>query len=227
MTKTDRIVVFGAGETANLAYEYFTFDSPCEVVAFAVDAAFKKEDSFRGLPVVAAEDAVCLFPPTDFKAFVAVASGELNYQRARLFRRVKSMGYQLVSYVSSRAFVWRNVKIGENCFIMENNVLAPFTTVGDDVVMFGGNHIAHQSKIGDHCFLSLQVIIAGFSEIGHNTFMGINSCVGDHVSVGADNFIAMGTSIHKSTGDNEFLRGNPAKRADVSARTFCGVREEA
>ena len=57
--------------------------------------------------------------------------------------------------------------------------------------------------------------------------MGVNSCVGDHVSVGADNFIAMGTSIHKSTGDNEFLRGNPAKQADVSARTFCGVREEA
>ena len=74
MTKTDRIVVFGTGETANLAYEYFTFDSPCEVVAFAVDAAFKKEDSFRGLPVVAAEDAVRLFPPTDFKAFVAVAA---------------------------------------------------------------------------------------------------------------------------------------------------------
>ena len=47
------------------------------------------------------------------------------------------------------------------------------------------------------------------------------------VSVGADNFIAMGTSIHKSTGDNEFLRGNPAMRMKISARTFCGVRDEA
>ena len=227
MTKTDRIIVFGAGETANLAYEYFTFDSPYEVVAFAVDGVFKKENAFRGLPVIASEDAVRLFPPMDFKAFVAVSSGGLNYQRARLFRRVKSMGYQLVSYVSSCAFVWRNVKIGENCFIMEHNALAPFTTVGDDVVMFGGNYVAHQSKIGDHCFLTSHVVIAGLSEIGHNTFMGVNSCVGDHVSVGADNFIAMGTSVYKSTGDDEFLRGNPAKRADVSARTFCGVREEA
>lgn len=227
MTKTDRIVVFGAGETANLAYEYFTFDSPCEVVAFAVDAAFKKEDVFRGLPVVAAEDAVRLFPPTDFKAFVAVASGALNYQRARLYRRVKSMGYQLVSYVSSRAFVWRNVKIGENCFIMENNVLQPFTSVGDDVVMWSGNHVGHQSKIGDHCFLTSHVVISGFCEIGHNTFMGVNSCVADRVSVGSENFVAMGTAINKSTGDGEVYRGNPAMRMKISARTFCGVREEA
>jgi len=227
MTKTDRIVVFGAGETANLAYEYFTFDSPCEVVAFAVDAAFKKEDAFRGLPVIAAEDAVRLFPPTDFKAFVAVASGELNYQRARLFRRVKSMGYQLVSYVSSRAFVWRNVKIGENCFIMENNVLQPFTLIGDNVVMWSGNHVGHQTKIGDHCFLTSHVVISGFCEIGHNTFIGVNSCVADRVSVGSDNFVAMGTAINKSTGDDEVYRGNPAMRMKISARTFCGVREEA
>lgn len=223
MRKADRIIVFGAGETANLAYEYFTYDSPCEVVAFAVDGAFRKRDSFRGLPLVAAEDVVRLFPPSDFGAFVALASGELNYRRTRLFRRVKAMGYRCVSYVSSRAFVWRDVHVGENCFVMENNVLQPFTSVGDNVVLWSGNHVGHQSRIGDNCFLTSHVVVSGFCEIGHNTFMGVNSCAADRVSVGADNFVAMGTCLNKSTGDNEIYRGNPAMRMKLSARAFCGV----
>lgn len=220
-----RIVVFGAGETANLAYEYFTHDSPYEVVAFAVDAAFKKEDAFRGLPVVASEDVVRMFPPSDFGAFVALASGELSYQRTRLYRRVRTTGYRCVSYVSSHAFVWWNAKIGENCFILENNVLQPFTEIGNNVVLWSGNHVGHQSKVGDNCFLTSHVVISGFCSIGHNTFMGVNSCVADHVSIGSDNFISMGTSLNKSTGDNEIYRGNPAVRMRISARTFCGVRE--
>ncbi len=124
---TNQIVIIGAGETANLAYEYFTHDSDYTVVAFAVDSAYLTDTTYLGLPVVAIESLVESYPPSQYQAFVAIGSGELNYQRKRKYLQIKEMGYTLVSYISSRAFVWHNVKIGENCFIMEDNTLQPFT----------------------------------------------------------------------------------------------------
>ena len=51
-TKTEKVVIVGAGETAELAYEYFTCDSPYEVAGFAVEKEFLKQNELFGLPVV-------------------------------------------------------------------------------------------------------------------------------------------------------------------------------
>lgn len=223
MAKTRQLVIVGAGETANLAYEYFTYDSEYEAVAFAVDPEYVGEGKFLDLPLVAIDKMGELYPPEKVEAFVAFGSGELNYQRDRMCARVKAMGYRFASYVSSRAFVWRNVKIGENCFILEDNTLQPFTEVGDDVVMWSGNHLGHQSKIGSHCFVTSHVVISGFCSVGEHTFIGVNTSVADHTVIGADNFIAMGSAISGKTGDNEVWRGSPAKKQALPAKIFCGV----
>src|ERR687884_424770 len=110
----DRIVIVGAGEQGEIAWEYFTHDSPHEVVAFAVEREYLKGDTgYEGTPMVALEDLPELYAPETHKAFVALSSHQLNRVRARLFAQVKAMGYACASYVSSRAFVWRNAKIGE------------------------------------------------------------------------------------------------------------------
>ena len=220
-----RLVIVGCGETAELADEYFTHDSNCEVVAFAVDREFLGGGTLCGLPVVPLDELSSRFPPDRNRAFVAMASGELNYRRSRMYERVKALGYALASYVSSKAFVWPDVRIGDNCFILENNVLQPFTAVGNDVVMWSGNHLGHRSVVGDHCFITSHVVISGFCSIGDHTFMGVNSCVADNVTIGKDNFIAMGSCMAKSTSDNEVYRGNPAMRVKLSAKAFCGVGE--
>jgi hypothetical protein len=43
-SKTSKLVIFGDQDFAQLAYEYFTYDSPYEVVGFVVDQAFKKTE---------------------------------------------------------------------------------------------------------------------------------------------------------------------------------------
>ena len=51
---------------AELADFYFTNDFAYEVAGFAVDAAFRKQDEFRGRPVVAFEEIAEKFPPDRF-----------------------------------------------------------------------------------------------------------------------------------------------------------------
>lgn len=222
--KKNKLVIIGSGETANLAFEYFTYDSEFEVCAFAVNQEYRKDNFFLGLPLVDTENIENLYPNSDFYAFVAIANAELNYARTRVYHQIKQKGYKLASYISSKAFVWRNVEIGENCFVLEDNTLQPFTKIGNNVVMWSGNHLGHQSVIHNNCFITSHCVISGFCEIGENTFIGVNTCIADNVKIARDNFLALGSVINKNTEEDKVYRGNPAEASKISAKKFCKVK---
>jgi sugar O-acyltransferase (sialic acid O-acetyltransferase NeuD family) len=222
----EKLVIVGDGEFAEIACEYFTHDSPYEVIGFAVEQAFLTKQALFGRPVVAFEGMECLFPPNNYRAFVAITFTRLNRVRARLFRGVKAKGYRPVSYVSSHAFVWRDVEIGENCFVFENNVVQYKARIGDDVILWSGNHIGHRAVIGDHCFLSSHVVVSGYCEIGESCFIGVNSSIGDGVKVAKDCVIGAGAVIVGDTvegGVYKEHRGGPSK---VGSHILMRVRDE-
>ncbi len=221
----EKIVIIGDGETAELAYEYFTHDSPHEVVAFSVEREYAKKQELFNLPVVHFEEVEKLYNPAQYKAFVAVSYTQLNRVRTRLYLAAKQKGYGFVSYVSSKAFVWHNVEIGENCFIMEHNVLQYAVKVGNNVVLWSGNHIGHQSIIKDNVFISSHVVVSGYCEVGENCFLGVNSCLANNLKVAKDCLIGMGAVVNKETEERKVYRGNPAKPSHVDSFTILGVKE--
>lgn len=227
MTNTSRkpLLIVGNGEIACMAYEYFKYDSNYEPVGFTIGTQYVSELTFEGLPVVPLEEATNRFPPGEFEAFVAIGDSKLNRVRAQHYDLMKSKGYRLASFVSSGAHVWRNVEIGENCFIFEANVLQPYVKIGNNVILWSGNHIGHRTVIEDHAFVTSHVVISGFCHIGRYTFMGVNATVANGVKVAADNFIAMSASVNKDTDPDGVYLGVPAKARGVSAKAFCHVDE--
>jgi sugar O-acyltransferase (sialic acid O-acetyltransferase NeuD family) len=217
MQKSKEIVIFGAGETAHLAYEYFTHDSDFQVVAFSVDPEYMTETEFLGLPVLNSDEITNRFPPDSYGAFVAASSGKLNRVRRSVYERTRSLGYDLVSYVSSQAFVWHNVMIGENCFILEDNTLQPFVEIGNNVVLWSGNHVGHRSVIKDHCFVSSHCVISGFCTINESCFLGVNCTLENNLEVGEDNFIGAGAIIRKSTSPKDFYQQDKTSPAKIDS----------
>lgn len=220
-----KIFLIGAGETAHMAYEYFTHDSSYEVCGFAVEKQYITQNEFLGLPVVAFEDCESFFPTNEYKVFVAVISTKLNTARARLFELAKAKGYEFASYISSSASIWHNVEIGENCFILNNNVVQPFVTIGNNVILWGGNFIGHRSSISDNCFLAGHIIIAGQTKIGKNCFIGVNATISDTLDIGEDCFIGMASAVTKSTEPNSVYIGNPAKKYPLTAKEYGEYRD--
>ncbi|MBL1272304.1 MAG: acetyltransferase [Oceanospirillales bacterium] len=215
MQTSKEIIIFGAGETAHLAYEYFTHDSDYQVVAFSVDPEYVSESEFLGLPIVSSDEITNRFPPNAYGAFVAVSSGKLNRVRKSVYDRVKLLGYGLVSYVSTRAFVWHNVAIGENCFILEDNTLQPFVEIGNNVVLWSGNHVGHRSVIRDHCFVSSHCVISGFCTINESCFLGVNCTLENNLEVREDNFIGAGAIVRKSTSPRDFYQEDKTSLAKI------------
>jgi sugar O-acyltransferase (sialic acid O-acetyltransferase NeuD family) len=219
-----KLIICGAGETALLAFEYFTKDSDFEVIAFSIHSKYRKTKELLGLPIYDLESIDKNIPASENYLFVALSSTHLNRDRAKLYYELKAKGYKFASYVSSKAFVWDNVEVGENCFILENNVLQPFTKVGDNVTLWSGNHVGHRTEICNHVFISSHCVISGFCEIGEHSFLGVNCTLADNVKVASDNFISMGTVISKSTDIDGLYRGNPSEKHKVGAKRLCKVR---
>jgi sugar O-acyltransferase (sialic acid O-acetyltransferase NeuD family) len=218
-----KLVIVGASAFAEIAREYFDVDTAYQVVAFAVEAAHLKQDELHGLPVVAFEQLHALYPPQEHDVFVAVVYTQLNRLRTRLAGAAKGNGYRLASYVSPRAFIWRNVKLGEHVFIFEDNTVQPFVEIGDNVVLWSGNHIGHHSKLRNNIFVSSHVDVSGFCDIGDNSFLGVNATIANNVTIGRDNWVGPGITLMKDTEPDALFKAAHAEPAKVASTRFFRV----
>ncbi|SDW98834.1 acetyltransferase [Lysobacter enzymogenes] len=205
------LVLIGAGEMAQIAFEYFTCDSDYEVVAFSVEREYLRAPTLCGLPVLAYEELERTHPPERAEVFVAIPATGLNRLRTRLFQDARRRGYRCARYVSSRAFVWRNAEIGENCFVFEGNVIQPFVRIGDNCILWSGNHIGHRSAVGDNVFVASHAVVSGYCRIGAGSFVGVNATFSDRVRVAADNVIGAGALVVRDTEPGRVYVGSPAR----------------
>ena len=205
------IIIFGVLDTAELAHFYLTNDSEHEVVAFTVDREYLNGESFKGLPVVAFEDVETLFPPSDYQFFAPMTGRNMNRNREKVYTAAKAKGYQLISYVSSKATTFGN-QIGENCFILEDNTIQPFTTIGNNVVMWSGNHIGHHGRIDDHVFFTSHVVMSGHCHIQSYCFFGVNSTIRDYLTVAEGTLLGMASALYKNSDPWGVYIGNPPKK---------------
>jgi sugar O-acyltransferase (sialic acid O-acetyltransferase NeuD family) len=222
-----RLIVVGDSLFAEIAYEYFTYDSDYDVVGFAVEDAYRTQDTFHKLPVHAFDNLEEHVEVGEHSVFAALTYAKLNRVRERLAGEAKLKGFALASYVSSRAFVWRNVEFGEHNFIFEDNTIQPFVKVGDDNVMWSGNHIGHHSTIGSHIFIASHAVISGNVTIGDNSFIGVNATIVNDISIGHDNWIGPAVTVMKSTQENQFWLPPRSALRETTPRQAFGVDEAA
>src|SRR3954465_6051751 len=194
-----RVVVFGIGRIAELARFYLDHDSPHDVVAFTVDRDYVEQAEFAGLPVVAFEEVADAFPPADHAMFLPISFKRMNHIRADRVAAARALGYELVSYVSSAATTFADFRCGENCFILEDNTIQPFVEIGDDVVMWSGNHIGHHSTIGDHVMITSHVVISGGCTVEPHCFFGVNATIRDETVIGRETLVGAAVTILADT----------------------------
>lgn len=206
-----KLVIIGNGETAELAYDYFTRDTDFVVVGFSVEKAYIGHKSLFGLPVVPFEHIEDYFYPHEHTAFVAISYTQLNRLRSRLYNETKKKGYPLCTYISPKANVGLNVEVGENCFILENVTLQKGVKIGDCVTIWTGSTVGHCSTVGDYCFLAMHVAVSGFCEVGEFSFLGVNSCMSDALKVAPDCVIGAGAVLISNAVESRIYVGNPAK----------------
>jgi sugar O-acyltransferase (sialic acid O-acetyltransferase NeuD family) len=193
------LILFGTGQIGELAHYYFTQHTDYRIVAFTVDGAFIDSDKFIGLPVLPFENLEQTHSPQYFDLFVALSYSKMNIVRAKKYTQARDKGYNLASYISPKATIFDNVEFGDNCFILENNVIQPFVKIGSNCTLWSGNHIGHHSVIEDDCFIASHVVISGGVLVKKKCFIGVNATIRDHITLGEASLIGAGALILEST----------------------------
>lgn len=212
------VIIFGIQDFAELAHYYLENDSEHHVIAFAVNECYLPDNKmFKGLPVVAFENIEKKYSPKEFKFFAPMAPQKMNTLRENIYNNIKSKGYDLISYISTKATVF-NGSIGDNCFILENNTIQPFTTIGNNVVLWSGNHIGHHSLIKDHVTFTSHVVLSGHCIVESYCTFGVNSTIRDGLHIAEGTFVGMSASIIKNTESWSIYKGNPAQKSEISSK---------
>lgn len=193
-----KVVIFGEGKIADEAYFYLTNDSPHEIAAFTVDREYFTKKELFGLPIIPFDEIVQKFPPADYRMFVALGYQNLNKLRASKYYEAKDKGYELISYISSKAGNFGDIEIGDNCFILDNSTLQPCSKIGNNVTVWSNNVLGHHSTIEDHCYIAGHVSISGHTTIGEYTFIGVNATIGHEITIGEECLIGAGSIVTKN-----------------------------
>lgn len=206
-----KVIIFGTEQSAQLANYYLSETSnEFEVVAFTCHKKYKKSETMFEKPLVEFEKLNDIYPPSEYYLFAPMTGKGLNKIREKVYNEGKEKGYKFISYISKYATVLTE-DIGENCFILEDNTIQPFVKIGNNCVLWSGNHIGHHSIIRDHVFITSQVVISGNCNIENYCWFGVNATIRNNLHIKEGVVIAMGSCLTKDTEEYNLYLGVPAK----------------
>jgi len=214
-----KLVLFGVGRGADVAYRFLSADTEHDIVGFTVDDKYRNRNELRGLPVVAFEEVERHFPPDDFRMLILLGYQGMNALRQQKYDAAKAKGYTLESYVASDFFRVEPIAVGENCFIMDNQSISLDVAIGNNVVMWSSNHVGDLTTIADHAWITSHVTLAAGVTVGERAFLGIGCTVSNNVAIGDDTLVGAHALIAADTAPRSVhLHGHDT--IDVEARAF-------
>jgi sugar O-acyltransferase (sialic acid O-acetyltransferase NeuD family) len=220
--KKQPVVLFGDSTFASLAWFCLTNDSPWEVVAFVKDKDHLTKNSHEGLPVFPFEDLPNIYPPGSTKLLISLGYSKINELRMERFRQALQMGYDLISYLASKATIWPGLSLGKNCLVYEQAIIQPCVQIGDNVIIRSGANIGHHCTIGSHSFISSGVTFGGNVTVGERCFFGLGTVIRNAVTIADRTFIGAGAVVLADTEPDGVYVGNPARKIAKTSREVSG-----
>lgn len=218
---TTRLLIVGAGKTADIALDLIQEAGGFEPVALAVDAAFvPAEPHVSGLPVMELAEALDAFPASEVSAFVALGYHGCNDLRADRMQRLTTAGYQLVSLVSRRAVLALDVTVPPNALLMAGASVQAGASLGTGAFVFSNAVVGHHSAIGACCWIASGAAIGGASRLGERCFVGLNATIGHEIQLGRRCLVGGGALVVRSAPDETVFVAPESERLRVDTTRF-------
>ncbi len=216
-----RLVIFGAGDLAEICHHYFTRYTAQAVDGFVVDDGRRTASHLLGLPVLTLREALAAWPPGSHEMFVAIGYGGGNANRQDKCGEMRGLGYRLASFVHPTA-VADGLSMGDNCLVSEHAVVQPYARLGDGVIVRAGSIVGHHATVGNYCYIAPGVTMGGACRIGERVFLGAGSLLRDRIHLVDDVQVGMGGVMTRSADMPGLYVGFPARRATGRGTTSPG-----
>lgn len=205
------VLIYGTNEFATQLYLHLSYNELHHVVGFVESKEYKNKQEYLSLPVYDLNELEHFFSRDEVRIIIGVGYKKLNAIREIVYNEIKASGFKLFTYISPRAFISKNVMVGDGCFIGDNVVIGPGSKIGNGVIIYSGVCIGEFNIISDFCFLSIGVISGGYTQIGKRSFIGLHSTIKNNITLAEDSFIGSATNLLYDTESYGVYVGNPGK----------------
>lgn len=194
---SESLLLIGAGGHANSCIDVIELENRFEIAGF-VDQKSKVGSSILGYPVLGSdEDLENLYQKHKY-AFICVGQIKNFETRVNLYKKLKTIGYNLPKIISPKAYVSKTAIVEEGTIIMHHALINQNATVGKNCIINSGSILEHDVQIGDHIHVSTSCVLNGGVKVGNFTFIGSGTIVKEMVEIGSTVIIGMQSKILKN-----------------------------
>jgi sugar O-acyltransferase (sialic acid O-acetyltransferase NeuD family) len=194
-----KILLAGNAITAEILFAYLRQDARYEVAGFTVDDEFVAQGSISGYRTAGLSEVTGAFSPDSHRVVMAMGYNDLNRTREAMFERLKTLGYEVETYIHPDARVYSDQPVGEGSVVLPGAVIEPHARVGANTMVWSNVTLAHHSSVDDHCWVAAGTVVSGQAKVLRNTFLGVSCTVVNAVTVGEFNVVGAGAMISRDT----------------------------
>jgi sugar O-acyltransferase (sialic acid O-acetyltransferase NeuD family) len=203
------MLIIGTGGLASDILSSMQFDDGSDDLCFYNDTeSSPKEYIGLNYPVITSFAEARAYFEKDQRFIVAVGN---NLYRKELIEKFQSIGGINVNYISSRALVGRNVKIGSHgVVIMHHAIVGNGCEVGNGSIVYVNSSLGHESILHEFVLVSGQVCMSN-TVIESYTMIGIGAVFKPGITVGTNCIIGVGSVVINNVPAGNIVAGNPAR----------------
>ena len=210
----DRTRVFGLGAAghAKVVIEILRLRDEYDLVGL-LDANPKLSGSSVGGVKILGDDTLLsdLYNRGTRKAFIGIGSVGDATNRRELFRKLKDLGFDLVSAIHPRATVSPSAEFGEGPIVMANAVVNADARIGDNVVINTGAIVEHDCILEDHVHIATGARLAGGVTVREGSHVGVGASIKQGVIVERGAIVGAGAVVIDDVPEGVTVVGVPAK----------------
>jgi len=144
---------------------------------------------------------------------ICLAIGNNNI-RMKLFKKIESHDFEIVSLIHPSAIISSDVKIGKGTVIMPNVVVNAASYIGNAVILNTSCVIEHECNIEDYVHISPNVALAGNVKVKKFTHIGIGTNIIQGIIINENCIIGAGSVVTKNIQNNKKAYGNPCREIE-------------
>lgn len=210
------LYIIGAGGLGRELYSWITLEEKLtkeyNIVGF-IDDNLNKLDGFSHYPpIVGTLKGFKFNTETDY-AILSIASSEV---KERIIRDNEDK-VNFISYISEKAIVTANSKIGKGVVVTPGVIISCDTILEDYVFLNLGTQVGHDVQIGKYTSLMANVVVGGETIIGNSCFIGSSSTIIPRIKIADKTTLGMSSSLIRSVRKLGLTYyGNPARKIKMS-----------
>lgn len=210
---SERILVLGvgAGGHAKVVLEILAAEGGYEVIGLLDADPERAGTHMCGTTVLGGDELLeRQYDGGVSHAFIGLGGAADTRPRWRLYEKVRSVGFDVVSALHPSAVVSPSARIGLGATIAAGAVVGPDATLGENVIVNTGALVDHDGRVGDHVHVAIGARLASGVVLEEGVHIGAGATVLQGRRIGRGAVVGAGAVVVRDVDPGVVVVGVPA-----------------